>query len=102
LLNRDISSKIIIAKMLNDYFKNLYERNVIESIKIALELSQSKVLVWAQIPKDDEKTEDSLILSEAAVNAIYSSFGFNIYSTIVEDCDELSVPPHYKEVHIKA
>ena len=99
--NRDLTSKYFIANMLRDYFNELTERKVLP-LKIAFDLSNSKILVWVEIKMDDYEIEKSLILSEAVVNAKYSQHGFYIYSTIVEDCDNLSIPPHYNSVKIKA
>jgi hypothetical protein len=76
-------------------------KNLVDSNRVALELSNSKVLVWAEIENDDELTEDALILSAAKVNYAFSTFGFHISTTIVEVDDNLNVPKHYKEVLLK-
>jgi hypothetical protein len=70
--------------------------------KLGLELSNSKVLVWAEIYDNDDETEKALILAQAKVNARYSKFGFAISSTIVEECDQLAVPNHYHNVAINS
>jgi ribosomal protein L16 Arg81 hydroxylase len=93
------STKFYISQIVNDYFKELHE-NKANPQKLAFDLSDAKILVWAQIQNQDESTERALILSEAEANSKYSDNGFYISSTIVEDCDNLPVPPHYKEVNI--
>jgi len=95
---RKMSTKHFITLLLNDYFLALNEYNK-DSIKIALDLSDAKVLVWAEIKNNDESAEDALLLSEAKVNAKYAQYGFHITSTIVEKSDCLSVPNHYMIVN---
>lgn len=94
---RAASSLYFIKNLVFDYLKELkaYNRS---PIKLALDLSDAKILVWAEIDEDDEETEDALILAEAKANAKYYKHGFHISSTIVEACDRLSVPPHYKSI----
>ena len=98
-LGRQESSAFLITRILTDYFRELVKTNS-KPKKIALELSDSKILVWAEINENDEVMEDGLILTEAKMNADYSKYGFHISSTIVEDSDKLPVPSHYKNVPI--
>ena len=94
------SSAFFIKNLIDSYFIELGERRARPN-RVALELSNSKVLVWAEIENDDELTEDALILSAAKVNYAFSTFGFHISFTIVEVDDKLNVPKHYKEVFLK-
>jgi len=96
---RQASSAFFITNMVEAYFKELIQSKRKPS-KIALELSNSKILVWAEIVEDDEPMEDALILAEAKINAYFSKYGFHISSTIVDDSDSLVVPEHYKSVAI--
>ncbi len=98
-LGRQASTAYFISKIVSDYFKELVKTKS-KPKKIALELSDSKILVWAEVSEDDEVMEDGLILTEAKINAEYSKYGFHISSTIVEDCDGLPIPSHYKSVPI--
>ena len=98
-VNRQYSHIYFLNKMLMSYFKEITKSSSAPE-KLALELSDSKVLVWAEIKEDDEEMEDTLILAEAKINAAFSDKGFSISSTIVEDCDKLKVPGHYKKVPI--
>src|SRR5690606_21881805 len=97
---RKTSSAFFIKNLIDSYFIELVERKAIPN-RLALELSNSKVLVWAEIDNDDDKTEDALILTAAKVNNEFSKYGFHISSTIVEEDDNLNIPKHYKEVLIK-
>lgn len=96
---RDLSTKYFIAKLLADYLAELNAFKMFPQ-KLAFDFSDAKILVWAQISDEDEKTEDALILSEAKANSKYSEAGFYISSTIVEESDKLQIPPHYHEVKI--
>jgi hypothetical protein len=92
-----ISSAFFIKNLIDSYFIELIESNA-KPNKIALELSDSKVLLWAEIANNDEPTEDALIMSAAKVNHKFSRYGFHISSTIVDEEDQLNIPKHYKEV----
>ncbi|MEN9447855.1 MAG: hypothetical protein RJA25_1145 [Bacteroidota bacterium] len=88
-----------ISKVVIDYIKELTTRlkTSIKDIKIALDFSNNKLLVWAVIPtKNEDYYEQALILSEAKVNAKYFNNGFCITSTIVNLEDDLSIPDQYK------
>jgi hypothetical protein len=91
------SSAFFIKNLIDSYFIELIESNA-KPKKIALELSDSKVLLWAEISNNDEPTEDALIMTAAKVNHEFSQYGFHISSTIVEEEDHLNIPTHYKEV----
>jgi hypothetical protein len=93
------SSMFFIKNAMNDYMKNIKERNT-KLRKLAFNLTDAKILVWAEIIDDDEESIKSLILSEAKTNANFSKYGFHISSTVVEESDNLSVPSHYKEVNL--
>lgn len=67
-------------------------------LKLALGLSESKILVWSEIKDDDEETEDALLLIEAKINGKYRPFGFYVNSTIIEESDRISIPPHYQTI----
>lgn len=98
-LARQASSAHFIVNMVDKYFKELIKSKR-KPKKLALELSDSKILVWAEVAEDDDAMETALILAEAKVNANYSKYGFYISSTIVEESDGLAVPKHYKQVPI--
>lgn len=81
-----------IKSIIVDYLKEI-KQNM--PVKLAFDLDDSEVLVWAEINNDDEATEDFLLLAEAAVNAKFHAYGYDITSTIVEKRDSLAVPNHY-------
>lgn len=93
------SSIYFISKMMPYYLNELIKSGSFPK-KLALEMSDNRILVWAEIKENDEAMENALILSESKTNAKFSEFGFSISSTIVEDCDNLKIPSHYKEIPI--
>ena len=87
-----------VKGMVNEFVCELINRKRFPS-KLAMELSDYKVLVWAEIKDDDEETEDALIMSEAKVNAGCFKYGFHISTTIVEEGDKLIIPAHYQKLY---
>lgn len=96
---RKSSSAFFIEKLVGTYLLEILAMKAVPK-RLAMELSNSKVLIWAEINDDDEKTEDGLILSAAKVNYEFSKYGFHVSSTIVEESDNLKIPSHYKEILI--
>lgn len=94
---RESSSKFFIQSILKDYLQELKAHRR-KPLKLAMALSDSKILVWAVINDNDEQTEDALLISEAKVNGKYYERGFYLNSTIVEKSDCLKTPPHYQTI----
>nr|WP_321485066.1 hypothetical protein [uncultured Draconibacterium sp.] len=86
-----------IKKLVIDYLTEVRRRGN-NPEKLALQLSESKILVWAEIKDDDESTEDSLLLAEAMVNAKYNELGFHLSSTILESSDNYPIPEQFSSV----
>jgi hypothetical protein len=97
-MSRNMSTMHFIGKLLNDYV-DIIKKSLPESnYKIAVDLSDAKVLVWAQIEDNNENQEDVILLTEARINAKYSDHGFYVSSTITELSDNLTIPNHYKVI----
>lgn len=96
----EMGIKYFVSEIVNEYINNLKIKKV-QPLNLAFDLSDSQVLVWAEINDDDESTENILILNEAKVNAKYSDFGFSLSSTIVENGDNIPVPSHYYKLNTK-
>jgi hypothetical protein len=94
-LSRQQSSMSIIKKIILDYINIISGKNI-NTIKIAVTFSESKVLIWAIIRDNDEAAEKALILTEAEINFKYNSTGFNISSIILEESDSCPIPSHYQ------
>lgn len=96
---RDCSNELIIKRLLDAYFIELGERKA-KPKRMAIYLSNYKILLWAEIKDDDEVTEDALILSAAKVNFDFSKYSLYIASTIVEESDLQDIPNHFLEVEL--
>jgi hypothetical protein len=96
-MSRAQSSMYFIKNLIIAYIKELHARKRMPA-KLAMDLSDAKVLVWAEIKDDDEATEDAMRLAEAKINAQFMNYGFHLSSTIVEESDFLSVPSHYQVI----
>jgi hypothetical protein len=94
---RKNSTRFFIGQVIVEYLRELEELKN-KPGKLALGLSDSKIMVWAEIEDGDEAAEDALFMAEAKVNGKFHSKGFYINSTIVEKSDCLNVPPHYQPI----
>jgi hypothetical protein len=97
---RTRSNQYFIYKTVNRYFDEIISQKITLK-KLALELSNTKILVWAEVNDDDELAEDLLIMAAAKVNHESSKYGIHISTTIVETSDNLPVPTHYAQVKIE-
>ena len=84
-----------IQNMLVDYIHLLKNFEDAPFLKLAVSFHNSELLVWAEIQDDAEDVEGELIMAEAKINAKYHKHGFDMTTTIVEQCDALPVPSHY-------
>lgn len=95
--SRNMTSVQFIKSIIFEYIQELNSRQC-RPANLAFNFSDAKVLVWAVISDNDEKTEDDLLMAEAKVNAKYHQYGFHISSTILEQSDNYPTPPHYKSM----
>jgi len=95
MFGRQTSSRYFIEHMLVEYLNELNSLNC-SPRKLAFHHSNSKILVWAEIEDNDDHTEDQLLIAESKINAKYHCNGFHISSTILENCDSFTIPPHYQ------
>jgi hypothetical protein len=91
------SSKIyFIKQLLLSYLKKVIGEKL--PVKMAFDMDNCEILVWAQIKDDDTETEDRLLMIEAEINGVYHSIGYDLTTTIVENRDNLNIPNHYIEL----
>lgn len=95
--SRENGSRLIIPELVSDYLFGIKERKV-DLNSLSLQLSDSKILVWAVVNDDDEQAMDQLFLQEAVVNAKYGDYGFHISTTIVEKTDNCATPSQFQSV----
>jgi len=94
----DVKSSIqetIVPQIIIEFIDNL-KGNMPR--KLAVDYNDSKVLFWAELNDDDERTEDQLIMSEAKVNAKFIDAGYCVSSTILEASDNVKIPAHYQTI----
>ena len=94
---REESSKYFITRIVQEYISELNNRKA-KPVSLALQLSDSKILVWAVIKDDDESCEDKIFLAEAVVNSRFYQYGFYISTTLVEEYDSCQIPNHFTVV----
>lgn len=94
---RSNSSQYFISSLVVDYLNELKAAGK-NPLKLALGISDSKILVWSEIDDNDEEMENLLLITEAKVNGKYHPKGFYINSTIIEKSDNLNIPPHYQTI----
>ena len=92
---REASTMYFITEIISEYVMEIKNQQK-NPLKLALALSDSKILVWSVINDNDELTEDALLIAEAKVNGKYHKNGFYINSTILEKSDNAEVPSHYQ------
>lgn len=95
MFGRNMSSMYFIRRMIMEYVDELQAMKC-QPLRLSLNHSNSKILVWAEIDNNDEPTEDKLLIAEAKINAKYHNKGFYISSTIVEKCDSFPIPSQYQ------
>ena len=96
-ISREISSRHFLTLIITEFLSEI--QSVKDKIlNIAINLSNTKVSVWAVTNDDDEESAKKIILAEAKVNAKYYKYGFYIDSMIMEKSDNYPVPNHYQKL----
>lgn len=96
---KQLAQAHFVQRIILEFVQIFFESNPNVPQKLAFYFTDSKVLAWVEINDDDEEMENHLITTEAKVNAKFHQFGFDVEMTIVEKCDEIPVPNHYKSVN---
>jgi len=84
--------KYFVPRIIVDYLNLISAKR---PLRLAFDFNDSEVLVWAEIPDNDEQLERALLIAEAHINSKYHNYGFDMETTIVEAGDSLDVPNHY-------
>ena len=98
---KELSQHHFISRILVDYL-SVIRKNHLMPKKLAFDINDTEVLVWAEIDDNNEELEKQLILAEAQVNSRYHQYGYDMTSMIVEKSDLLPIPNHYSEFKFKA
>jgi len=99
--NKKITHEYFTQKIVVEYLNELLGNRKAKVNQLALDVSGTSLLVWAEINDDDENTEKDLILSEAKINAAYSDHDYYISTTIVEKNDNVPIPDQYQMLNLK-
>lgn len=91
-LSKALANKHFIKKLVLEYLLAIRAQM---PIKLAFDMDDSEVLIWAEVENGNEDKENFLLMAEAQVNAKYHKFGYDLTSTIVENSDHLPIPNHY-------
>lgn len=73
------------------------EKNV-KLRKLAVDISRSKLFVWAEVEDDDETSMRSILYADSVANLKMEDLGFSVSATVVEKSDCVPVPSHYVKV----
>ncbi|HVX51632.1 MAG TPA: hypothetical protein VHB48_15835 [Chitinophagaceae bacterium] len=95
-ITRMTSSMYFVKRLLTGYLDEITNKGV-KLNKLAFDLSDAKILVWAEVNEEDDETVNKLILAEAKMNAECSAYGFHISTTVVDTSDKMDIPLHYKK-----
>ena len=96
-ISREISSRHFLTLIVTEFLSEI--QSVKDKIlNIAINLSNTKVSVWAVTNDDDEVSAKKIIIAEAKVNAKYFKYGFYIDAMIMEKSDNYPVPNHYQKL----
>ena len=105
VLNYVLSFVVVLAFLANFGIDNILVRDLVKFkenkdkiLNIAINLSNTKVSVWAVTNDDDEVSAKKIIIAEAKVNAKYFKYGFYIDAMIMEKSDNYPVPNHYQKL----
>lgn len=91
--NKEMYNKLVFKKLIEEYFSKF--KSIEKPLNLAVDFNNSNMLLWAEINDNDDELENQLILLQAEINAQYAPKGVNVKTTIIENSDNLSVPPHY-------
>lgn len=83
-------------EILGRFFNELFNvRKSKKPNKLAFDYKGKQIMIWVEIPDDDQKMEDTIFMAEATANYNFRNTGFNLSATLVEESDHLEIPPHY-------
>lgn len=84
--------QFLISSIIANYIQ-LLDTNM--PCKLAFDYNDCEVLVWAEIEDNNAVQEKALARAESKVNATFHTQGFDVETTIVEQCDYLKIPEQF-------
>ena len=91
--NKAAAQKHFVMKIIVE-FLDILDKDL--PAKLAFDYNDSEVLVWSEIEDNNEDQERKLIRAESKINAAFHEYGFDMETMIVEQCDNLPIPNHYR------
>jgi len=95
---RTESTRFFIKSIIHTYFQGFLKLEK-KPERLAIHLTNAKILLWAEIVDDEWDVERNLYLLESKVNSGFQQYGFHIDTFIVEKSDERDVPEHYQQLY---
>jgi hypothetical protein len=96
VLAKEAFNRTLTKKALIDFIGQIRKCDY-KPKKIAFDMAESSLLVWAVVADDDFDAEKALYLMQAALNADFKKADYRINTTVVEVSDHLEIPSHYRE-----
>lgn len=94
---RDNLSKVLVKKILIDYFEALkeYDIPVEQDLRIAFDFYGTGILVWVEPNEEDKVLEDKLLKIEMNINSKYSNQQIEMQTVVFDKSYGFEFPPQY-------
>lgn len=99
MLSSRVASNVACAnKAFEEFMLALRSEKGVKMRKLAVDISRSKLFVWAEVDDDDEASMRSILYADSVANLKMENYGFSVSATVVEKSDFVPVPSHYVKV----
>lgn len=99
MLSSRIATNVMCAnKAFEQFMLALRMEKNVRLRKLAVDISRSKLFVWAEVDDDDETSMRSILYADSVANLKMEDLGFSVSATVVEKSDCVPVPSHYVKV----
>lgn len=98
LANRVATNVACANKAFEEFMLALRAEKDVKLRKLAVDISRSKLLVWAEVEDDDDSSMRSVLYADSVANLKMEDLGFSVSATVVEKSDCVPVPSHYVKV----
>lgn len=82
-----------------EFIKEFGRRSKRPPEKLAVEMTGSKLLIWAEIKEGDEDLLDALLLADARTTTTMQEHSYATSIIVVDSEDHIDVPNHYQVVY---
>ena len=99
MLSSRIATNVMCAnKAFEQFMLALRMEKNVKLRKLAVDISKSKLFVWAEVEDDDDASMRSILYADSVANLKMEDLGFSVSATVVEKSDCVPVPSHYVKV----